>query len=210
MKRAWIIWALAVAVTLLAGIVSLKGRPVALLVLTPEQVGQRLYRQERFEEAAEWFQSLERKGAALYRAGNFKEAFLQLSNSTTAEGLYNAGNALAMQGKYKEAVSVYERALTLRPNWMDAEGNREIAVQSAARLEKKGGNMTGGEMGADDFIFSKKEGSQEDSFEDSKSASGTAANQAIWLRQVQTRPADFLRAKFSYQAAMAELPEEDQ
>jgi Ca-activated chloride channel family protein len=26
--------------------------------------------------------------------------------------------------------------------------------------------------------------------------------QAMWLRRVQTRPADFLRAKFAYQHAM--------
>ena len=210
MKRAWIIWMLAVIVTVMSGFLSLKGRPLALLVLTPDQYGQRLYRQDRFEEAARWFQSSERKGAALYRAGNFKEAYQQFSGSTSADGIYNAGNALAMQGKYTEAVAAYERALMLHPHWTEAEENLEIAIQSAARLEKKGGNMTGGEMGADDFTFSNKKDSNEDGFEDTESSSGVAANQAIWLRQVQTRPADFLRAKFSYQAAMAEQPEEEQ
>lgn len=207
MRRAWIIWGGIVLVTVGIGIFSLKGRPLPLLVLTPDQYGERLYQQERFEEAAEWFQSLERKGAALYRAGNFKDAYNQLSGSTTAEGLYNAGNALAMQGKYTEAISVYERALTLRPHWTEAEENLEIAIQSAARLEKKGGNMTGGEMGGDDFSFNKKNDSNEDGYEDTESSTGVAGNQAIWLRQVQTRPADFLRSKFSYQAAMQ--PKED-
>ena len=210
MRRAWILWGLAMIVTVLSGILSLKGRPLVLLVLTPDQYGQRLYRQERFEEASLWFQSSERKGAALYRAGNFEEAFLQLSGNPSAEAGYNSGNALAMQGKYTEAILVYERVLTLRPQWMEAEENCEIAIQSAARLEKKGGNMTGGEMGADDFTFSKKKGTEEEGFEATDPSSDGAANQAIWLRQVQTRPADFLRAKFSYQAAMAKQPVEEQ
>lgn len=204
MKRALIVWFGAIFIALLLGVISLKGRPAALLVMTPDQYGQWLYERDRFDEAAEWFISAERKGAALYRAGEFKAAAGPLMGISTAEGFYNYGNALAMQGQYEEAVKAFQQALALKPDWQEAAENLTIAQVSAARLEKEGGNMTGGQMGADDFTFSKKKNNEGQGFDEAGSSSDAAATQAIWLRQVQTRPADFLRSKFSYQAAMKE------
>jgi Ca-activated chloride channel family protein len=54
-------------------------------------------------------------------------------------------------------------------------------------LKQEGGEGTGGKLGADEV-----EAGQE---------TGSVEQQAIWLRQVQTRPADFLRAKFAHQYA---------
>ena len=204
MKRALIIWIGVIFVVLLIGLISLKDRPVALLVMTSEQYGQWLYERDRFAEAAEWFTSAECKGAALYRAGEFKAAAGPLSGSSTAEGFYNYGNALAMQGKYEEAVKAFQQALALKPDWQEAAENLEIAQASADRLEQVGGNMTDGELGADDFTFSQKKNNEGQGFDETGSSSDVASTQAIWLRQVQTRPADFLRSKFSYQAAMKE------
>lgn len=204
MKRALTIWVGALFIVLLLGVISLKGRPAALLVMTPDQYGQWLVERERFTEAAEWFTSAERKGAALYRAGEFKAASEPWMGISTAEGFYNYGNALAMQGMYAEAAKGFQQALALKPDWQEAAENLEIARASAARLETEGGNMTGGELGADDFTFSKNKNNEEQGFDETGSSSDVTATQAIWLRQVQTRPADFLRSKFSYQAAMKE------
>jgi len=63
--------------------------------------------------------------------------------------------------------------------------------------------MTGGMLGADEIIFTKGKASSEQS-EDvvENTAQNEAEMRAIWLRQVQTRPADFLKAKFAYQLAI--------
>ena len=63
--------------------------------------------------------------------------------------------------------------------------------------------MTGGKLGADDFVFgnSKNKTPQSEQTEQLQTES-QADIQAMWLRRVQTKPADFLRAKFAYQYSM--------
>ena len=74
----------------------------------------------------------------------------------------------------------------------------------AERVKREGGEMTGGQLGADEITFS-----------DSKSDSGDRETvesteiseqelRGIWLRQVQTTPGEFLKVKFAYQADRGE------
>ena len=60
-------------------------------------------------------------------------------------------------------------------------------------------------LGADEIRFDKKpdSGGQETEVREDAPASD-AALQAMWLRKVQTRPAEFLRSKFAYQLAVGE------
>jgi Ca-activated chloride channel family protein len=70
--------------------------------------------------------------------------------------------------------------------------------------------MTGGKMEADDFDFDFN-ADKGQAPPETAAAGGQTLNdeqvQALWLRRVQTRPADFLRARFAYQQAMAEHSE---
>jgi Ca-activated chloride channel family protein len=176
--------------------------PTAFL-LTADQQGFLHYRQGDYSEAAQRFGDLAWRAAALYRAGEFKAAAGIYAGTDTAEGAYNHGNALVLQGLYGEAVDRYDRALSLRPGWTAAEANRRLAAARAERLKKEGEDMTGGMLGADEIRFEKREssGGQTEEAGDSEVQSAEALR-AVWLRQVQTRPADFLRAKFAYQQAM--------
>ena len=180
--------------------------------LTADQQGQRLYRQGKYEAAAKRFAALQWRAAALFRAGDFKQAAALYSGVSSAEGAYNHGNALVMQGLYEDAIKSYDRALSLKPGWQDAQNNRRIAEARAERVKKEGGDMTGGQMGADDFTFQKnKSGEQPEQSTEAVAAPGEAEMQAMWLRRVQTRPADFLRTKFAYQyATKPDASENDQ
>ena len=93
----------------------------------PEQRAQRDFDAERFAEAAEEYTDPERRGVALFRAGEFEEAASVLGRTASAEGAFNRGNALVMLGEYTEAMKAYERALQLRPGWREAEENHELA-----------------------------------------------------------------------------------
>jgi len=63
--------------------------------------------------------------------------------------------------------------------------------------------MTGGMLGADEIRFTNdKNNAQPAETVDEPGAPNPAEMRAIWLRQVQTKPADFLKAKFAYQQAM--------
>jgi Ca-activated chloride channel family protein len=169
--------------------------------LTPDQSGYRLFESEEYAAAAEQFGDPMWKGVALFRQGEFKKATGVFAGYDTADGAFNQGNALVMQGAYEEAAGRYRRALELRSGWESAVVNLEIARGRAKQVETKGGDMTGGEMGADDIVFDKGKpppGAGEEQVEGGEPLSDIEMR-ASWLRRVQTRPADFLKSKFAYQ-----------
>jgi Ca-activated chloride channel family protein len=108
-----------------------------------------------------------------------------------------------MQGKYEIAIERFDRALELRPNWEAAKVNRAIAVARGKAVQRKGGDMGDQKLGADDITFDKKKtaGGQDTELRGDQALSDSTM-QAMWLRRVQTKPAEFLQAKFRYQLAM--------
>jgi Ca-activated chloride channel family protein len=198
-RVAWII----VGVVLLAAVVLFAvfgpaRRPE--LWRTLDQRADHLFREGKYDEAAKAYTDPARQGVALYRAGDFKAAAAAFARDGAPEGAYNRGNALVMQGKYDDAIKSYDRALSLRPGWKDAEENRAIAVIRRERLKTEGGDATGGQVKADDVVFGK---GKDQTGEEVQVAGGDPLSddqlRALWLRRVQTKPADFLRAKFAYQ-----------
>lgn len=170
---------------------------------TPDQQGDRLFRKEQYAEAAQTYRDPMRAGVAWYRAGEFEKAEQSFARSTTPEAEYNRGNCLVFLGKYEAAIQRYDRALEWKPNWEEAELNRRIAVARAEEVARTGGEMGDQKIGADKVVFdkNKKPGGQ-----DTESKAGVLAGdqgvQSQWLQRMQTTPADFLKAKFSYQEAM--------
>lgn len=174
----------------------------ANLWFTPDQQGQRLMNRDEFAAAAEIFRDPIRQGVAWFRAGEFEKAEQAFARVATPESEFNRGNCLIMRGKYEDAIERFDRALKLRPDWEDAQVNRGIAIARAKMTEQKGGDMGDQEIGADEIRYDKKKeaGGQETEVEDGQEMSDSAM-QALWLRRVQTKPADFLKAKFAYQLA---------
>lgn len=173
------------------------------LWLTPDQRGRRHFQRDEFVEAAESFRDPLWQGAAWFRAGEFERAAGAFARRESAEACFNEGNARLMLGKYEAAIACYDRALARRPGWPEAQDNRDLAAARAAALDFQGGDTTGGELEADGFVFGDEPG---DAGESTEVAGGKPLSdqeiQALWLRRVQTRPADFLRSKFAYQEAL--------
>ena len=172
--------------------------------LTPDQQGGRLFEQERFLEAAEVFESPQRRAVAFFRGGDFESAATVFGRMRSPEAAYNRGNALVMLGSYEEAIQSYQDALEARPGWTEAGENLAIARVRMERLappeSDEGG--TGGQLEADEIVF-------DDSGRVNKSGSEVVTEggeqlsddemRAVWLRRVQNDPAQFLRARFAYQ-----------
>ncbi len=188
-------------------------KPLQLLVMigsiawsglwfTSDQQGQRLMRRGHYQAAAETFCDPLRQGVAWFRAGDFAAAERAFARLTTAEAEFNRGNCLVMLGEYAAAVRHYTQALERRPGWDDAEVNRQIALARAKRMEQQGGDMGDQKLGADEITFDKKKnaGGQDTNVHGDQPLSD-AQMQALWLRRIQTKPADFLKAKFAYQLA---------
>ena len=152
------------------------------LWLTPDQRGRVLIDEGRAADAAKAFHDPLWRGVALFRAGEFKEAAQAFAARDTAVGAFDQGNALVMLGQYDDALKRYDRALALRPGWEAALNNREIARIRGERKKTEGG---------------------EDTTVEAAQPMSDEAVRALWLKRVQTRPADFLRAKFAYQLQAA-------
>jgi Ca-activated chloride channel family protein len=173
------------------------------LWLTPDQQGQRLFARGEFAEAAVAFHDPLWQGAAFYRNGDFEQAARAFARRDSAEAHYNQGNARLMLGTYDAAIACYDRALARRPEWPQALQNRAIAAARARLAENQGGDMGDQKIGADEIVFdSKKPNEGQETEVDGEKALSDAEIQALWLRRVQTRPADFLRAKFAWQQAL--------
>ena len=168
---------------------------------TRDQQGMRFYRSADYPEAVARFTDSAWRAAALYRDGRFEDAASMWSGIPGAEAAYNRGNALTFRGQYEDAVASYERALELRPGWAEAETNRRIA-ESRIRTETALGEAS--ELGADDVVFdpNMKKGAGDQVEVTGGDQLSDAELRALWLRNVQTEPADFLRVKFAYQRAV--------
>ena len=173
------------------------------LWFTPDQQAQRHFRHGEFVEAAQAFRDPLWRGAAWYRAGEFEKAAQAFAQRDTAEAHYNQGNAWLMRGNYEAAITSYDRALEKRPDWKEAVDNRALAAARNQMTEARGGDMGDQKLGADKIGFDKNARNEG---QETEMPGGQALSdqemQALWLRRVQTRPADFLRAKFAYQQAL--------
>ncbi len=170
------------------------------LWLTQDQRGRHLMAQQRYAEAAATFADPMWTGIAQFRATSFKEAAQTFGGMDTAEAAYDQGNALVMLGKYDEAIARYDRALALRPGWSDAEANRALAALRAERVKQTGGEQGDQREKPDEVVYDKdkkRTGGQET--QTTGAPMSDEAVRALWLKRVQTRPADFLKARFAYQ-----------
>ena len=175
------------------------------LWFTPDQQGQRLLDRGEYRQAASKFTTPEKIGAALFLAGDFENAAAVLGRSPSAEANYNRGNAYIMLGQYDAAIEVYQDALSGRPGWREAEENLQIAILRKQALAPPDDDFggTGGQLEADEIVFDQtgrvNKSSGEQVIDAAEQQAGEDELRAMWLRKVETRPADFLAVRFNYQ-----------
>ena len=186
------------------------------LWFTPDQQGQRLMDQGEYQQAAGKFKTAERIGAALFLAGDFESAASVLGRSGSAEANYNRGNANVMLGDYDAAIEAYRDAISKRSGWLEAEQNLQIAILRKQALAPPGDDYggTGGQLEADEIVFDQSgrvnKSSSEQVIDAAEQQQGEDALRAMWLRKVETRPADFLAARFNYQLATRESAQSEE
>jgi Ca-activated chloride channel family protein len=167
----------------------------------PDRRGDALLRQKKFELAAKTYIDPVRQGIAFYRAGDFEKAAKAFVRVPDAVGAFNQGDALLMHGAYDQAVAAFDRALSFRPAWKEAEENRALALARRDAIKKQAGDQ-GADQDPDEIVVDLNAKHSEKKA--NSSIEGDALSdeevQATWLRRVQTTPGDFLRLKFAYQA----------
>ena len=179
--------------------------------LTPDQQGRLWLEHGEPLRAARSFEDRLWKGLAYCEAGEFASAAAALAPLDTARGRFQYGNALARQERLPEAVAAYQRALALEPELREAVFNLDW-VQGLLELDQteyEDAGGTGGKLEADKIVFDEEgaKGKGEMTVEEARSQGLSEAQlRELWMRRVQTTPADFLRLKFSYQDQMEVAP----
>jgi Ca-activated chloride channel family protein len=201
-RRGWTIrWATIVVVGLASVPAEAADWRFADLWATRDQQGRYYFERGEYKTAAERFEDPVWKGVACYRAGDYACAIDAFARVDTPEAWYDLGNAYATTGELKLALAAYGKALTARPEWPEAKANRDL-VASLIPPEKKDEEKDGpadpsqkpDEVKVDEKGKKGKRGQVEvQQLTDEQIAQ-------MWLRGVQTSPADFLRRKFAEQA----------
>jgi Ca-activated chloride channel family protein len=184
------------------------------LWLTSDQQAQRLADFGDHAAAAQLFSDPMRSGTEWYRAGEFERAAAAFGTLGSAGAYFNRGNALVFLGKYEDAIRAYENALQAQPEWQEAEENLLLAQARMARLERPEDDAggTGGMLEADEIVFdldaSSKPGQGEQTVEEETGLRDDQLRE-LWLRRVETQPADFLAARFAYQLVLQSEPADE-
>jgi len=212
-RRGWVLGRHLSALTLLLLSVSgCSGRP-ADLWLTPDQQGRLLFDEGRYAEAAERFQDPMWKGLAYYANQKFADAAAAFAAVDTKEGLYNLGNAYAQGGKLGAALHAYDRALARSPTFREARHNadlmRELIAAQTEDTDKEdlkqdpnqGPDDEKVKVTEDQLAGMQVPPSKKDREAAPEAIALSPAEEAAWLRHVETDPKDFLKQKLALLAA---------
>jgi Ca-activated chloride channel family protein len=177
------------------------------LWLTRDQQGRRMFERGDFSAAGATFEDPMWRGVAAYRAGDHAGALQSFALVATPDGALNMGNAYVQLRDWDNAIAAYDRALAEREGWTEAADNRALAIALRdAEAEEEEPPPSGGAaptFDPDEVVFD----SEEDEGSEGEVEMSVLSDEQIaemWLRQLTTSPAQFLRGKFAIQAAMRE------
>lgn len=104
-------------------------------LLSDDYTAHQQFEQKDYQAASEQFKSKQWKGAAQYKAGDYKGAIETLTGLEDTQSQYNLANALAQNGQLEDAKEKYESLLKTDPDMKDAKKN--LGIVSKALKEKK-------------------------------------------------------------------------
>lgn len=172
------------------------------LWLTPDQQGRYYFEKGDYDNAAKHFKDPLWKGIALYRSGDYENAISQFAFVNTEQGYFYLGNSYAHLQKYQEALESYDESLRHKAEFPEATANRELVAALLEREkedEEEEGPPGDPSFDPDEIKFDEKaEKGKKGKMDEFKLKPEQMAE--IWMRNIQTTPADFLRLKFDQQA----------
>ena len=106
---------------------------------TPDQQAMQAYQSQNYANAAKQFESPQWRGSAQYKAGDYEQALKTFEQDSSAQGLYNQGNALMQLGKPDKAKERYQAALEKQADFPAAKANLELAEKQLKEQQKQQG-----------------------------------------------------------------------
>ena len=107
------------------------------LWLSPEQRGVAALAAQQPTKALKLLHNPLWQGVAQFRSGQYQQAEQSFAKEHSALAHFNRGNALAYQEKYQAAIDAYQQALTLAPDFTDAQYNRDLLKKYLQQQQQK-------------------------------------------------------------------------
>jgi Ca-activated chloride channel family protein len=176
------------------------------LWLTPNQQGRLAFDRGDYAAAKELFDDPMWRGIAAYRAYDFLAAAESFRKVESTAGRFALGNAEAQNHAYEKAIKAYDDVLRAEPSNAAAKHNRAMVDAALEAQEEKRRKQEKGEAPPDEKademrVDQKQKGGKRIQVQADDLTTAGAAE--AWMREVQTSPADFLKLKFSIQAAQS-------
>ena len=116
---------------------------------TNDQLASEAYQANDFGNAQQQFEDPQWRATSAYKAGDYETALKLFEEDTSAQGLYNQGNALAQLGQLDQAIEAYNEALKVQPNLEDAKTNKELIEKLKEEQQSNSENSNESEGEAD-------------------------------------------------------------
>lgn len=171
---------------------------------TPHQRAYDDYQQRDYASAERRFQDPQWKAAACYRRGDFRCAAEIYAMIDNADGAYNLGNALARSraaGSLTAALASCQKAVNDRPDWPQARHNQRVIAELLIAQNSRKKSDDDGDPGEpneqpDGTVVDDKAKQGKPGEINIEKLDPNAIEQ-LWLRNVKTDPAAFLRLRFA-------------
>lgn len=112
---------------------------------TNDQLASEAYQANDFGNAQQQFNDPQWRATAAYKAGDYETALKLFEEDTSAQGLYNQGNALAQLGQLDQAIEAYNKALKAQPKLEDAKTNKDLIEKLKEEQQSNSENSNEGE-----------------------------------------------------------------
>ncbi|SDZ48659.1 VWA domain-containing protein [Pseudomonas sp. NFIX28] len=202
-RRGWSLnWTAALLLALGLGLQTPAARANALAdaFLTPDQQGRWAFERQHYPAAAAQFVDPYWKGIAAYRAADYDLALASFARLDTPQAYFYLGNIYVRRFKFAQAIAAYRQALQLQPRFAEASANLALAI--ALEKDSESAAQNAPEVKPDAIKFDKPAGKGQGKPLETEQAS----SDELWLQNLTTSPASFLRQKFSLQDQAASQP----
>ncbi|WP_223553651.1 VWA domain-containing protein [Pseudomonas sp. BF-R-01] len=160
---------------------------------TPDQQGRWAFEHEHFPKAAALFVDPYWKGIAAYNAADFDLALASFARLETPQAYFYLGNIYVRRFKFDQAIAAYTQALKLQPQFPEATANLALAI--ALEKDTESAEQNAPEIKPDEIKMDKAPGKGQSKAVETEQAT----SDALWLQNLTTSPAKFLKQKFSLQ-----------
>lgn len=167
---------------------------------TRDQQGRWAFEHEHWPQAAALFVDPYWKGVAAYHAADYDLALATFARLDTPQAYFYLGNIYVRRFKFDQAIAAYRQALKLQAQFPEATAN--LALAQALLKDTESAEKNAPETKPDEVKFDKAPGKgQSKKFETEQ-----ATSDALWLQNLTTSPAKFLKQKFSLQDQQGARP----